>query len=151
MTDSMEQMESQSTGLPAKRAKGSIKGGRRVPFPVELDKALPKYDGPKLDAFQHHDATIEFISLLSAESPGDDAHVFEVVIQSKHYALKVVWHVPVIELFARWKFNSSILHYSSSSLNLQAIRMGCGNSDYRKRHTLHNLTPFTRNSAPTVA
>ena len=134
-----------------KRAKGGIKRGRRVPFPVELDKPLPEYDGPKLDAFKHHDATIEFISLLSAESPGADAHVFEVVIQSKHYALKVVRHISGAELFALWKLNSGILHYSSSSLTFRAIWMSCSILDYRKRHTLHSLTPFTRNAAPTVA
>lgn len=83
--------------MPPKRLKRSKRPSlKRAPAPVELDKPLPKCEGPKLGIFEHHKAAIQFVSLLSGDSPGEDGHVFEVVIDSKHYALKVVRGVSTI-------------------------------------------------------
>ncbi len=65
---------------------------------VRLDQPLPRCEGPKLSPFKDHKASIEFIKLLSEpdpkerhdESPGGHGHVFEVLIKSKPYALKIV-------------------------------------------------------------
>jgi len=64
---------------------------------------LPKCNGPKLQPFQNPNTTIEFKDLISKSDLTDSfaglgghAHVFEISIQSKTYALKIVrqrsWH-----------------------------------------------------------
>lgn len=67
---------------------------KRSAVSIEINEPLPSCDGPKLGAFQYRSAAIQFIDLLSAESPGGDGHVFEVAIRSKHYALKIVRDTP---------------------------------------------------------
>jgi len=57
--------------------------------------ALPRCSGPKLSSFEDPKATIELENLISESdltdsSRGGHAHVFEVSIQSKTYALKIV-------------------------------------------------------------
>ena len=59
-------------------------------YPVELNNPLPNYEGPRLDPFRHRNALVDFIQLLNPQTPGEDAYVFEVIIESKRYALKVV-------------------------------------------------------------
>jgi len=59
------------------------------------DKSLPTCEGPKLYPFQDRTATIEFVRLISDQDPVDTsqeghAHVFEVSILSKPYAVKIV-------------------------------------------------------------
>ena len=70
---------------------GGIEG---IAWSVDLNEPLPPTTGPKLSAFDLHDRSIEFVGLLSAERPGRHSHVFEVVIGSKHYALKMVRPAP---------------------------------------------------------
>ena len=63
-----------------------------------LDEPLPLCDGPKLKPFAYTGAPVDFVDLLSADSPGEHSHVFEVVINSQHFALKVVsMTAPVIQ------------------------------------------------------
>ncbi|MCJ1396296.1 hypothetical protein MMC18_009185 [Xylographa bjoerkii] len=76
--------------MPTKRSKQSIlPSQKRPPVPMELHRPLPDCDGPKLNVFEHHKEAVQFVELLSAETPGEDGHVFEVVIRSKRYALKM--------------------------------------------------------------
>lgn len=77
---------------------------REVAWSVDLKEPLPPTIGPKLSAFDLRDRSIEFVGLLSAEQPERHSHVFEVVIGSKHYALKMVRLTRYTKLF----------HYSSS-------------------------------------
>ena len=58
------------------------------------NKQLPDCEGPKLRPFKNRKAAIGFHRLLSNEDSGTGghAHVFEVSIRSKLYALKVVWY-----------------------------------------------------------
>ena len=72
-----------------KRSKRRKQKSGRTPQAVESCHALPTCEGPKLERFKNGNAAIEFVSLLSAETPGADGSVFEVVIGSKHYALKM--------------------------------------------------------------
>ncbi|KAL9128407.1 MAG: hypothetical protein Q9217_002898 [Psora testacea] len=58
------------------------------------DEPLPKCKGPKLHPFQDRTAVIDFVRLISDQGPSDTsegghAHVFEVSILSKTYALKM--------------------------------------------------------------
>ncbi|KAL8853717.1 MAG: hypothetical protein Q9221_001528 [Calogaya cf. arnoldii] len=66
------------------------KPGQRTPRANSTAKPpLPQCKGSKLHAFVDDDASLEFVRLLS--DPGEDgaAHVFEVLIGGKPYALKV--------------------------------------------------------------
>lgn len=54
------------------------------------NKALPRCEGPKLHPFHDRKAVVTFLRLLSEVDAEGHAHVFEVLIGSKHYALKVV-------------------------------------------------------------
>lgn len=56
---------------------------------VDSHDALPTYEGPKLGKFKDGTAAIQFVNLLSRETPGEDGQVFEVLIKSKRYALKM--------------------------------------------------------------
>ncbi len=67
---------------------------KQVPAAVKSNNSLPTCEGPKLGKFEHDGAAIQFIKLLSAETPGDDGHVFEVLIESKRYALKMASDPP---------------------------------------------------------
>lgn len=80
-----------STSMPRAKAKKQSKKrpARKLAWSVDLNEPLPPTFGPKLGAFDLHDRSIEFIGLLSAEQPGRHSHVFEVVIGSEHYALKM--------------------------------------------------------------
>ncbi len=51
---------------------------------------LPQCEGPKLRPFKDHHRAIKFLRLLSDIKSEGHAHVFEVSIGSKKYALKVV-------------------------------------------------------------
>ena len=62
----------------------------KVVFPVELNNPLPNYEGPRLAPFAHRDSPVHFVKLLNPRTPGEDAYVFEVVIELRRYALKVV-------------------------------------------------------------
>jgi len=85
--------------MPRSKAKKRIKetSAKEVAWSVDLNEPLPPIIGPKLSAFDLHDRSLEFVGLLSAEQPGRHSHVFEVVIGSKHYALKMVR--PALSLF----------------------------------------------------
>ncbi len=66
-----------------------------MPKKLEQEHLLPQCEGPKLGAFQDNLPSIEFIRLISEHDPNDStgggqAHVFEVSILSKTYALKMV-------------------------------------------------------------
>ena len=63
------------------------------------DEPLPKCKGPKLSQFPDCSAAIDILRLISdndseVTSEGGDAHVFEVSINSKTYALKMVHSSP---------------------------------------------------------
>ena len=62
----------------------------KIWYPVELSNPLPNYEGPRLEPFKHRNAHVQFLDLINAETPGEDGYVFEVEIESKRYALKVV-------------------------------------------------------------
>lgn len=51
---------------------------------------IPQCEGPKLDEFSHRSATIDYRALLSDPVSNGQAHVFEVRIGSRNYALKIV-------------------------------------------------------------
>ncbi len=58
-------------------------------------KSLPECSGPKLQPFEDEEATVDFKQLISESelpetSDGGHAHVFEVSIHAKTYALKIV-------------------------------------------------------------
>jgi hypothetical protein len=71
---------------------------------VSLDQSLPRCEGPKLCPFKDRKASIEFIKFFSEPDPkenhdkslGRDGHVFEVLINSKPYILKIVRRIDVI-------------------------------------------------------
>ena len=68
----------------------SMARNRKPVAAVERHDPLPRCDGPKLHRFDHGGEHFEFIGLLSSRNPGCHGHVFEVVLDSQHYALKVV-------------------------------------------------------------
>ena len=51
---------------------------------------IPQCEGPKLDEFPHRRAKIDYRALLSDSDLSGQAHVFEVRIGSRTYALKIV-------------------------------------------------------------
>ena len=51
---------------------------------------LPPCNGPKLHAFAHQNAPIEWLGRLDEDQPHTQGHVFKVRIESQIYALKVV-------------------------------------------------------------
>ena len=60
---------------------------------ISANSLLPSCPGPKLGAFVHKNAVIEWgrrLDVSRTESSGTQASVFEVRIESKAYALKVV-------------------------------------------------------------
>lgn len=62
---------------------------------LDSTKSLPECNGPKLQPFEDPKATVFLQNLISENnltdlSAGGHAHVFEVSIQSKTYALKIV-------------------------------------------------------------
>ena len=85
----------------------------RVIHPVQLNNPLPNYEGPKLHPFHHRSAPIYFVDLLNAETPGEDGWVFEVVIELKRYALKVVSRVQPLhsKKFSFFKLVNMFLTY----------------------------------------
>lgn len=90
---------------------------KKPPAAVESNDPLPDCEGPKLGKFQHCTAAIQFVGLLSAETPGVDGHVFEVIIESKHYALKMVRDTPIEASFETHK----LIYKSSSGSLLSSI------------------------------
>ena len=57
---------------------------------ISFQKMLPQCEGPKLHPFSNRNVDVQFIRLLSNNVQGGHSHVFEVVINSCRYALKVV-------------------------------------------------------------
>lgn len=57
---------------------------------TNFTKPLPQSEGPKLHPFRNRKAPIIFVRLLSDTESEGHAHVFEVSIGSKQYALKIV-------------------------------------------------------------
>jgi hypothetical protein len=67
---------------------------------IDLNEPLPRCEGPKLHPFKDWKANIKFVSLLSRgdsdsdsdrdSSSGGHGHIFEVIIASRHYVLKIV-------------------------------------------------------------
>jgi len=53
------------------------------------DSKLPPCPGPKLAMFKDHDARIQWVKRLDI-TDSTRGMVFEVIIQSKRYALKIV-------------------------------------------------------------
>ena len=51
---------------------------------------IPQCEGPKLEEFSHRRATVDYRALLSDPESDGQAHVFEVRIGSRNYALKIV-------------------------------------------------------------
>ena len=80
--------------MAPKRSKKSVKSKAKPA--VNSDQLLPTCEGPKLGRFEHSNSTVQFVALLSAETPGEDGQVFEVIINSKHYALKMANLSPVM-------------------------------------------------------
>lgn len=62
-----------------------------------LSDFLPRVPGPKLPPFSPTaDAPIQFVKELG--SPGADSYVWEVMINNKPYALKMVLYIPYRQL-----------------------------------------------------
>ena len=57
---------------------------------VDFDEPLPYKHVPQLWPFQYRHSSIEFVRLLSDANTSSHSHVFDVIIESKHYALKIV-------------------------------------------------------------
>ena len=57
---------------------------------VPVYKSLPECEGPKLNPFHDSKFYLEFIRLLSDNDMEGHSHAFEVLIDSRYYALKVV-------------------------------------------------------------
>ena len=53
-------------------------------------KPLPQYEGPKLHPFRDTKSDVKSVRLLSDVDSGGHAHVFEVSIGCKAYALKIL-------------------------------------------------------------
>ena len=60
--------------------------------------AIPQCEGPKLDEFPHRRANIDYRTLLSDPESNGQAHVFEVRIGSRNYALKIVCPCILVEI-----------------------------------------------------
>ena len=56
----------------------------------ELDDPLPNAKGPKLNRFHDYNAPIKFIRKISRDEETSHSYVFEVIINSGKYALKLV-------------------------------------------------------------
>jgi len=76
--------------MPRAKIKKRLRPAKISATGVDFNESLPSIEGPQLGPFRHRNSIIEFVSLLSDESLGSYSHVFEVVIESKHYALKMV-------------------------------------------------------------
>ena len=57
---------------------------------IPFHKKLPQCRGPKLSPFSKTKFDVQFIRLLSDNEREGHSHVFEVIINGSHYALKVV-------------------------------------------------------------
>lgn len=57
---------------------------------INYHKMLPQCDGPKLHPFSDGSSDIHFVRLLSDNKKVGHSHVFEVIMNGRHYALKVV-------------------------------------------------------------
>jgi hypothetical protein len=56
-------------------------------LPELLNGLLPDTKGPKLGSFPHNGGHIQFMKRLG---DGEHGYVFEVIIESQRYALKIV-------------------------------------------------------------
>ena len=56
----------------------------------DYSEPLPQCKGPQLHPFETHKKTVKFLRLISDVKSEGHAHIFEVSIGSKRYALKVV-------------------------------------------------------------
>ena len=81
--------------MAPKRARGLQK--QDVLSTPRYQGLLPRCEGPKLGPFHDRKAAIEFVRLLddpqvadSEVTEGGQSHVFEVLIASRSYALKIV-------------------------------------------------------------
>ncbi|KAI9759287.1 MAG: hypothetical protein M1840_003378 [Geoglossum simile] len=63
-----------------------MRGKVILDLPEFSEGPLPNAKGPKLDPFPHNGGHIEFLRLLGA---GEHGYVFEVIIESQRYALKM--------------------------------------------------------------
>lgn len=61
-----------------------------MPVVPNYGKPLPQSEGPKLHPFHDCKSAIKFVRLLSDVESKGHAHVFEISIGSKAYALKMV-------------------------------------------------------------
>lgn len=67
-----------------------------MPRRPAYNEPLPDCEGPKLYPFRNQGVPIEFIRMISDNTPassiggGPHAHIFEVSILSRTYALKIV-------------------------------------------------------------
>ncbi|KAL8937606.1 MAG: hypothetical protein Q9216_004346 [Gyalolechia sp. 2 TL-2023] len=66
--------------------------GRPRGRPKKAGARLPPIEGPKLHQFADFDADIEFVQLLTDPESDTSAHVFEVIIAARSYALKIFKH-----------------------------------------------------------
>ncbi len=64
--------------------------GVAMVMPIVSRQLLPQFDGPKLHPFSDGDSDVQFVRLLSDNEKVGHSHVFEVIIKSQYYALKVV-------------------------------------------------------------
>ncbi|KAI9763375.1 MAG: hypothetical protein M1840_000567 [Geoglossum simile] len=74
-----------------------------LPLPKLPDGDLPQAEGPKLGPFRHNGGNIKFLSLLGS---GKHGYVFEVIIESQRYALKI------------FKFYNPLLHEPLTLLDI---------------------------------
>lgn len=93
----------------------------KPPGAVGSNHPLPVYEGPKLGRFEQGSAAVQFVNLLSAGKSGGDGHVFEVIIKSKRYALKMARDSPNQTYLKSHKliFSSSIGSFIFSTLQMK--------------------------------
>lgn len=82
--------KAEARGRPRGRPSKAEARGRPKGRPRKAEGRLPPIEGPKLHQFVDFDGDLEFVQLLTDPESDASAHVFEVVIASKTYALKIV-------------------------------------------------------------
>ncbi|KAL8830877.1 MAG: hypothetical protein Q9170_005535 [Blastenia crenularia] len=73
--------------MPLKKGRKKRRKSRRPQIRTAV--LLPPCEGPKLHQFAEHDSPLEFVQILTDPDSDVRAHVFEVLIAAKSYALKI--------------------------------------------------------------
>ncbi len=128
-----------------------------MPSIPSYDQPLPLCEGPKLHPFPKGKVDITFKRLLQNDQDSSDssyeegrAHVFEVSIDSKTYALKVVRVCVYIRLIPEW-LTLAGYHSSNSSMRTRTCQIWTKKSTAGSAARFCTLiwTHFTKNAERT--